>query len=78
MMTFGACHFCGDRLGHVTIFCARCGRPSCSWRCHSQHLAQHTPRAEHSAPRAAEAYQVTRTAAGYDGRTAERPQESPA
>lgn len=41
MSRFTYCQECGDKLRHVAIFCAKCGRPSCSWQCHTQHLGQH-------------------------------------
>jgi len=41
MSRFSYCQECGEKLRHVAIFCAKCGQPSCSWHCHTQHLAQH-------------------------------------
>jgi hypothetical protein len=41
MTGFDRCHECDRKLEHVTLFCPRCGQPSCSWRCQSHHLERH-------------------------------------
>jgi hypothetical protein len=41
MSDFSQCHECGHKLGHVTVFCARCGRPSCCLDCHLRHTSRH-------------------------------------
>jgi hypothetical protein len=42
------CVSCGGRLRNA-VFCSTCGRSSCSWTCHMQHLSQHATRpASHS------------------------------
>jgi hypothetical protein len=37
------CVTCGGRLRNA-VFCSTCGHSSCSWACHSRHLAQHAAR----------------------------------
>jgi hypothetical protein len=37
------CVMCGGRMRY-TVFCSACGRSSCSWACHLQHLVQHATR----------------------------------
>ena len=37
------CVSCGGRLRNA-VFCSACGHSSCSWACHSRHLAQHSAR----------------------------------
>jgi len=41
MVGFNFCQVCGTKLRSVAIFCLKCGRPSCCWRCHTRHLAGH-------------------------------------
>ena len=50
MSRFTFCQECGNKLRHVAIFCAKCGHPSCSWQCHSQHLAQHATNSRPAVP----------------------------
>ncbi|HEX5269444.1 MAG TPA: hypothetical protein VFW33_03105 [Gemmataceae bacterium] len=40
MAGFTHCAACGAKLGHVTLFCAGCGRPYCSFACRSRHLVR--------------------------------------
>jgi predicted amidophosphoribosyltransferase len=40
MTGFTHCAACGAKLGRVTLFCPRCGRPYCSAACRSAHQAR--------------------------------------
>lgn len=50
MTGYSECQVCHDRLRHVTIFCLKCGRPSCSWQCHRRHLAEHEAGGQATSP----------------------------
>ena len=41
MSDFSQCQECGEKLGHVSVFCARCGQPSCCLDCHLRHTSRH-------------------------------------
>jgi hypothetical protein len=40
MIRFTHCDGCSTKLGRVTLFCSRCGRPYCSSACRSGHQAR--------------------------------------
>jgi hypothetical protein len=46
MSNFSQCQECGHNLGHVALFCARCGRPSCCLDCHLRHTSRHAGEAQ--------------------------------